>query len=82
MVSKSIWILSRVEETDRGEDRELLCSFTNYPTKQQLEDAGVEINLSQSLFDRNVSKSTAPFFGYCYTLDSIELLVNSPCLET
>lgn len=81
MASKSIWILSRVEETDRGEYTEVLCSFITYPTKQQLEDAGVEINLSQSLFDKKVSKLTAPFFGYYYTLDSLELLMNDSCLE-
>lgn len=81
MASKSIWILSRVEETDRGEDREVLCSFTDYPTKPQLEDVGVEEDVSQSLFDKKVSKSTAPFFGYYYTLDSLELLMNDSCLE-
>lgn len=70
MASKSIWILSRFEETDRGEHAEVLCSFIRYPTKQQLEDAGVEINLSQSLFDKKISKLTAPFFGYYYTLES------------
>lgn len=81
MVRKDIWILSRVEETDRGDDTEMLCSFTEYPTKQQLEDVGVEESVSQSLFDKKVSKSTAPFFGYYYTLDSLELLMNDSCLE-
>lgn len=81
MVKKYIWILSRVEDTDRGEDTEVLCSFTDYPTKQQLEDVGVEESVSQSLFDRNVSKLTSPFFGYYYTLDSVELLSNGSCLE-
>lgn len=81
MVRKDIWILSRVEETDRGDDTEVLCSFTDYPTKQQLEDVGVEENISQSLFDKKVSNLTAHFFGYYYTLDSVELLSNSSCLE-
>lgn len=81
MVKKYIWILSRVEDTDRGEDTEVLCSFTDYPTKQQLEDVGVEESVSQSLFDRNVSKLTSPFFGYYYTLDCVELLSNGSCLE-
>lgn len=81
MDSKSIWILSRVEETDRGGYTEVLCSFTDYPTKQQLEDVGVEENVSQSLFDKKVSKLTAPFFGSYYTLDSLELLMNDSCLE-
>lgn len=76
MDSKSIWILSRVDETDRGEDREILCSFSSYPTKDQLEDVGVESSVSQSLVDKEVSTSTAPFFGYYYTLDSVELLIN------
>lgn len=81
MARKDIWILSRVEETDRGDDTEVLCSFTDYPTKQQLEDVGVEENISQSLFDKKVSNLTAQFFGYYYTLDSVELLSNSSCLE-
>lgn len=81
MVRKDIWILSRVEVTDRGEDIEVLCSFTDYPTKQQIEDVGVEESVSQSLFDKKVSKSTAPFFGYYYTLDRVELLSNGSCLE-
>lgn len=81
MVRKDIWILSRVEETDRGDDTEVLCSFTDYPTKQQLEGVGVEENISQSLFDKKVSNLTAQFFGHYYTLDSVELLSNSSCLE-
>nr|DAE36478.1 MAG TPA: NATURAL KILLER CELL PROTEASE 1 (serine protease-inhibitor), protease substrate.2A [Caudoviricetes sp.] len=74
MVRKNIWILSRVEDTDRGEDTEILCSFTDYPTKQQLEDVGVEEDVSQSLFDKRVSNLTAKPFGYSYyMLDSVEL---------
>ena len=82
MVSKNIWILSRIEETDRGEDLEVICSFTTYPTKQQLEDVGVEMNVSQSLCDKKISKSTAPFFGHYYTLDNLELLENDSGLES
>lgn len=82
MVNNDIWILSRVEITDRGEDTEVLCSFTDYPTKQQLEDVGVEENVSQSLFDKKISNTTAHFFGCYYTLDSVELLPNSSSLES
>lgn len=74
MVRKNIWILSRVEDADRGEDTEILCSFPDYPTKQQLEDAGVEEDVSQSLFDKTVSNLTAKPFGYSYyMLDCVEL---------